>query len=146
MAPRDFPSISLCSDPERKEQPMLILVVDDSAMMREYVGGVLKEAGSEIIEAPDGQVALEILRGRSDIKCIICDVHMPLMDGVELVEEISKLPSPPPVVMHTTESKSQLVHRALAAGVAGWVQKPCKPHLLVAAARKLTGTTVRHMS
>jgi two-component system chemotaxis response regulator CheY len=64
---------------------------------------------------------------------------MPRMTGVELVEAIAKLPGlKPPILMLTTEAHPALIQRAKAYGAKGWMMKPFKPELLVAAARKLT--------
>jgi len=117
---------------------MSILVVDDSAMLRKQVGGALKRAGFDVVEAADGRAALDIVRGASDITCVICDVNMPWMSGVELVEEIAKLEQRPPVLMLTSESKPHLIERAMAAGAVGWLTKPCNPDHVVATAKKLS--------
>lgn len=118
---------------------MSILLVDDSAMLRKQMGTALKNAGFEVIEAPDGHAALELLKG-TGVSCVVCDVNMPRMNGVELVEELAKRASAdrPPVVMLTSESKPDLVERAMAAGAAGWLVKPCNPDHVVRVVVKLS--------
>ncbi len=117
---------------------MSILVVDDSAMVRRQVGTALKNAGFDVVEAADGRAALELVRAGGDgITCVICDVNMPWMSGVELVEELARDPVRPPVIMLTSESKPQLVERAMAAGAVGWLVKPCNMLHVVAAAKKV---------
>ena len=73
---------------------------------------------------------------------MICDVNMPRMDGLEMLETVRKEPrsAPLPIVMLTTEGQHELVQRAKAAGAKGWIVKPFKPELLLAAIRKLTAT------
>jgi two-component system chemotaxis response regulator CheY len=122
---------------------MSILVVDDSAMLRKQVGGALRRAGFDVVEAADGRTALDIVRAAADITCVICDVNMPWMTGVEFVEELAKLEARPPVLMLTSESKPDLVERAMAAGAIGWLTKPCNPEHVVATARKLSQAGAR---
>jgi two-component system chemotaxis response regulator CheY len=115
-----------------------VMVVDDSATVRLQAGRALKEAGFEVIEAVDGLDALEKIQARNDVVLIVCDVNMPRMNGVEFVEALSKLPAVmPPVIMLTTEGHPHLIQRAKASGAKGWMIKPFKPALLVAAAAKL---------
>jgi two-component system, chemotaxis family, chemotaxis protein CheY len=117
---------------------MTVMVVDDSATVRIHAGRALAQAGFTVIEAVDGIDALEKLAATTSIALIVCDVNMPRMSGVEFIEELAKRPAKmPPVIMLTTEGHPQLVQRAKASGAKGWMIKPFKPELLVAAARKL---------
>ena len=116
-----------------------VMVVDDSATVRIAAARALTSAGYEVIEAFDGQDALEKLAGRPAVALILCDVNMPRMNGVELVEALAKQPGHhPPILMLTTEGHPALIQRAKASGAKGWMMKPFKPELLVAAAHKLT--------
>lgn len=115
-----------------------ILVIDDSASLRQVVAMALKGAGYTVLEAGDGVAALELLDGRK-ISMAVCDVNMPRMGGIEFIEEIFARGTPiPPVIMLTTEGHPKLIQRAKACGAKGWMIKPFKPEMLVAAARKLT--------
>lgn len=92
-----------------------ILVVDDSASLRQVVSIALKSAGYDVIEACDGKDALSKLNG-AKIHLIISDVNMPNMDGITFVKEAKKLPNYKftPIIMLTTESqegKSRKVRR-----------------------------------
>ncbi len=117
-----------------------ILVVDDSATVRQQVGLALGQAGFDIVEAVDGMDGVDKLNQLSDISLVICDVNMPRMNGLEMLEKVhtEKKHLHVPVVMLTTEGQPELVERAKKAGAKGWIVKPFKAELLVAAAKKLT--------
>jgi two-component system, chemotaxis family, chemotaxis protein CheY len=117
---------------------LTVMVLDDSATVRNQAGSALAAAGFEVIEAVDGLDGLAKVGAREDIVLIVCDVNMPKMSGVEFVEALAKRPGKmPPVIMLTTEGHPQLIQRAKASGAKGWMIKPFKPELLVAAAKKL---------
>lgn len=117
-----------------------VLVVDDSTTVRQQVGLALSQAGFEVIEAVDGLDGIDKLDGVSAIALVICDVNMPRMSGIEMVEKLKaeNRHTKVPVVMLTTEGQPDLVNRAKNAGAKGWIVKPFKAELLVAAAKKLT--------
>ena len=83
-----------------------IMVVDDSASLRQVVGIALKSAGYDVVEAADGRIALSKL-GDKKINLIVCDVNMPNMDGITFVRELKQQASHKftPVIMLTTESQ-----------------------------------------
>lgn len=116
-----------------------ILIVDDSATIRQQVRAALCGATYEIVEAADGAEGLAQISGRDDLSMVLCDVNMPRMGGLEMLELVSakgKLATLP-IVMLTTEGQPALVQRAKAVGAKGWIVKPFKPELLVATVRKL---------
>jgi two-component system chemotaxis response regulator CheY len=119
-----------------------ILVVDDSATVRQQVGLALSQAGFEIVEAVDGMDGVDKVGQVTDISLVICDVNMPRMSGLEMLEKLheDKKHNTIPVVMLTTEGQPELVDRAKKAGAKGWIVKPFKAELLVAAAKKLTAS------
>ena len=117
-----------------------ILVIDDSAMVRQQVGQALSNSGFSVIEAVDGVDALDKLESTPDTALVVCDVNMPRMNGIEFLEQKSKAGNAVPVVMLTTEGQPELIQKAKALGAKGWVVKPFKPDLLVAAAKKLTAS------
>ncbi len=107
--------------------------------VRQQVGTALREAGFEVIEASDGDEGVEVVARTADAAMVICDVNMPRMNGLEfLVRSNATANANLPVLMLTTEGQPQLVERAKKHGARGWVVKPFKPELLVAAVRKLT--------
>jgi two-component system chemotaxis response regulator CheY len=115
-----------------------ILVVDDSASLRQVVGIALKGAGYDVIEACDGKDALTKLNGQK-IHLIISDVNMPNMDGITFVTEAKKLPDYKftPIIMLTTESAENKKSAGQAAGAKAWVVKPFQPAQMLAAVSKL---------
>src|ERR1700733_3495157 len=115
-----------------------VLVIDDSLMVRQQVGRALTSAGFSIAEATDGVEALQKLASTPDTRLIVCDINMPRMSGIEFLERLRQEGRAIPVVMLTTEGQPELIQRAKALGAKGWIVKPFKPELLVAAAKKLT--------
>ncbi|MBX9566620.1 response regulator [Aeromonas hydrophila] len=115
-----------------------VLIVDDSATIRQVVGMTLKGAGYEVMEACDGKDALKKLDGKK-INLIISDVNMPNMDGISFVKEAKKLVSYKftPVIMLTTESQDSKKQEGQAAGAKAWVVKPFQPDQMLAAVAKL---------
>lgn len=115
-----------------------ILIVDDSASVRQVVGIALKGAGYEVIEGVDGADALTKLDGQK-IHLIISDVNMPRMDGITFVREAKKLPAYKftPIIMLTTESEEKKKLEGQQAGAKAWVVKPFQPAQMLAAVSKL---------
>jgi len=117
-----------------------VLVVDDSATVRLQVRQALGPAGFEVIEASDGQEGIEMIQRDAEIAAVICDVNMPRKSGLELIEaaKASGHTAHLPIIVMTTEGQPALVQRAKAAGAKGWLVKPFKPSVLVAAMAKIT--------
>jgi two-component system chemotaxis response regulator CheY len=115
-----------------------ILIVDDSASVRQVVGIALRGAGYEVIEAGDGAEALGKLDGQK-IHLIISDVNMPRMDGITFVREAKKIAAYrfTPIVMLTTESAEDKKNEGRTAGAKAWVVKPFQPAQMLAAVSKL---------
>lgn len=116
-----------------------IMIVDDSASLRQVVGIALKGAGYDVIEACDGQDALSKLHAGSKINLIICDVNMPVMDGITFVKNAKLMPNLKftPIIMLTTESQEAKKLEGQAAGAKAWIVKPFQPPQLLAAVAKL---------
>lgn len=115
-----------------------ILVVDDSASLRQVVSISLKGKGYDVIQASNGKDALSKLDG-TKINLVISDVNMPIMDGLTFVTEMKKLPRYKftPVIMLTTEAGASMKEKGRAAGVKAWVVKPFKPEQMLTAVAKL---------
>ena len=117
-----------------------ILVIDDSETIRQQVKQALAATGYEIIEAVDGVEGLEKLRALTDLDMALCDVNMPRMNGLEMIAEVQRTGPKIPILMLTTEGQPSLIRRARESGAKGWIVKPFKPELLVAAVTKLIDT------
>jgi two-component system, chemotaxis family, chemotaxis protein CheY len=118
-----------------------ILVIDDAPTVREQVRAALGSGGYQVLEAVDGVDGLQKLQADADIAMVLCDLNMPRMNGLELLDRlkldgrIDKLP----FVLLTSEAQPALIDRARQAGAKAWIVKPFKPALLLAAARRLLG-------
>lgn len=117
-----------------------ILIVDDSASMRQLVKLSLTGAGHQVIEACDGRDALSKLTGQK-INLIISDVNMPNLDGIGLVKAVKQKAEYrfTPIMMLTTESEQSKKAEGQAAGAKAWIVKPFQPQQLLAAVEKLIG-------
>ena len=115
-----------------------IMIVDDSASLRQVVAIALRGAGYDVLEACDGKDALSKLTGEK-VHLIISDVNMPNMDGITFVKEIKKNPSYKftPVIMLTTEAGESKKQEGQAAGAKAWVVKPFLPAQMLDAVSKL---------
>jgi two-component system chemotaxis response regulator CheY len=105
-----------------------VLVIDDSAMMRKVVIRVLKMADVEFettLEAGNGDEALALIR-TNELALIMCDINMPGMSGLELIQQVKteKLAVGVPIVMVTTENGEPQVRQAILAGARGYIRKP----------------------
>ena len=126
-----------------------VLIVEDSQPVRHQICEVLTQAGYEAVEAVDGLDGLEQLRASAaaepgggtpaDFELVLCDVNMPRMGGIDLLEEVKREGITTPFLMLTSEAVPSLMRRARAAGAAAWVVKPVKPALLVSAITKIIG-------
>jgi len=119
-----------------------ILVVDDAATVRMYHRKILGDAGWHTAEACNGVEALEAVQGADQpFDLFVVDINMPRMDGYAFVRELRRLPVElqAPVVMVSTEAKSQDATAGFDAGVNCYMVKPSRPHDLVVCAALLLG-------
>ncbi len=117
-----------------------VLVVDDSAAVRQSVAFVLDQAGYEIVQAEDGKDALSKLDGQT-FHLVITDVNMPNMDGIELTGKIRTLDAYKfvPIVVLTTESQEEKMNAGKEAGATGWIVKPFDSDKLLQVVKRLAG-------
>ena len=113
----------------------LVMVVDDSRAVREALTIVLKGQGFDVVQAVDGEQALEQLDGRK-ISLIISDLNMPKIDGMTFVKTLKSDDKYAeyrftPVIMLTSESGYEQKKEGKVAGVKVWVTKPVEPNKLV---------------
>lgn len=116
-----------------------ILVVDDSSTVRQQVRIALSQAGFTVVEAVDGMDGHSKIQANSDLAMVICDVNMPRMNGLQMLEAVHASGSAAgvPIVMLTSEAQPALIRQAKANGAKGWIVKPFKAEMLVAAVKKL---------
>ena len=108
-----------------------ILMVDDESRMRKLVNDFLSKKGYEVIEAADGEEAVERFYIEKDIALIILDIMMPKMDGWQVCREIRK-ESKVPIVMLTAKSEEHDELLGFELGVDEYISKPFSPKILVA--------------
>ena len=118
-----------------------ILIVDDSASIRQMVTFTLTGAGYDVIEAVDGQDALARLSAAPDVCMVVTDLSMPNLDGIGLIRAVRGGSSHKfiPIVMLTTESLESKKQEGKAAGATGWIVKPFRPEQLIAVVKKVLG-------
>ncbi len=110
------------------------LIVDDSSAMRAVLKKVIALSGADVsacLEAANGKEALETL-SKEWVDVILTDIHMPVMDGMEFLENLraDEMLSRVPVVLVTTEARRELIDRAAALGARAHVRKPFQPETI----------------
>ncbi|HWL18234.1 MAG TPA: response regulator [Bradyrhizobium sp.] len=117
-----------------------ILSVDDSASVRQMVKLTLSGAGYTVVQAGDGAEGLAKARDTT-VDLVVTDLNMPVMNGLNLIRELRKLPSYKgvPIIFLTTESDAAMKQEAKVAGATGWITKPFQQEQLVAVVRKVIG-------
>lgn len=108
-----------------------ILVVDDESRMRKLVHDFLAKSNYEVIEAENGEEAVDIFFEQKDIELIILDVMMPKMDGWQACKEIRQY-STVPIIMLTAKSDERDELLGFELGVDEYISKPFSPKILVA--------------
>ena len=108
-----------------------ILVVDDESRMRKLVHDFLAKKNYEVLEAENGEVAVDLFFEQKDINLIVLDVMMPKMDGWQVCKEIRQY-SKVPIIMLTAKSDEQDELRGFELGVDEYISKPFSPKILVA--------------
>ena len=108
-----------------------ILVVDDESRMRKLVSDFLTKKNFQVLEAGDGEEAIDIFYAEKDVALIILDVMMPKMDGWEVCREIRKN-SKVPIIMLTARGDERDELLGFELGVDEYISKPFSPKILVA--------------
>lgn len=108
-----------------------ILIADDEARMRKLVGDFLRKKDYEVLEAENGQKAVDIFFENEDISLVILDVMMPVMDGYMALKEIRQY-SKTPVIMLTAKSEERDELQGFDLGADEYISKPFSPKILVA--------------
>ena len=117
-----------------------ILAVDDSVSMRQLVSFTLQESGFDVVEAVDGQDALDKAKS-TQVDLVLTDVNMPNMNGIALIRNLRELPSYrfTPMLLLTTESGADKKAQGKSAGATGWLVKPFDPDQLIATINRCIG-------
>lgn len=121
--------------------PKVVLVVDDSAVMKKLTSAVLESGGYRTVQASDGAAALGLARDRA-IDLVLTDWTMPTMGGYELICHLRLLPdyADVPILVLTTETSDASKTDARRAGASGWLCKPIAPEVLL----KVVGSLISH--
>ena len=119
-----------------------ILVVDDESRMRKLVKDFLTRAGYQVLEAQDGEEAVDTFYSTKGINLLVLDVMMPKMDGWEVVKEIRKV-SKVPIIMLTAKDQEQDELLGFELGVDEYISKPFSPKILVARVEAILRRTVQ---
>jgi len=107
---------------------MKVLVVDDSQIMRRIMSGALAKVGvDDVVEASNGQEAIDSLSADSAINLVLMDWNMPTMTGIEALKVIRAGGNKVPIVMVTTESEKDKVLEAIKSGANDYLAKPFGP-------------------
>ncbi|WP_334107151.1 response regulator [Methylobacillus sp.] len=117
-----------------------ILAVDDSGSLRQMVVFSLNAAGYQVIEAVDGEDALNKAK-TNVVDLVLTDQNMPNMDGLTLIKSLRSLSTyqKVPILMLTTESSDEMKALGRAAGATGWLVKPFDPKRLLDVVQRVIG-------
>ena len=114
-----------------------ILIVDDSSLIRSQLRAALEAKSVRVVEAENGSEGL--WRARENlVDLIIADIHMPVMDGIRMVEELRKIPeyATTPIFILTSDAALSRAEEGKRAGANAWILKPVKTDLLWKAIEK----------
>jgi two-component system chemotaxis response regulator CheY len=106
-----------------------IMVIDDSALIHQMYRLVMSRYKCEIVDAMNGQEALDIVAVQDDIQLILLDINMPVMNGLQFLEKSAPLgiPKKIPIIIISTEGKEEDTIRGLKLGARGYLKKPFNP-------------------
>ena len=118
-----------------------VLVVDDSAAIRQSITYVLQQGGYEVREAKDGLDGLSVLEAMEQTDLIITDVNMPNLDGISFIRKVRENQKYKftPIIVLTTESQGSKMNEGKEAGATGWIVKPFSSEKLLGVVKKVTG-------
>ena len=110
--------------------PNRILIVDDDAMVRQFVDLVLTQQGYQIVTAASSDTAMQIL-GRESFSLVLLDINMPGMSGLDVLRLMRSRPNRPKILMMTAHRDPATIMKALEQGADGYLAKPFKPQDLL---------------
>lgn len=101
-----------------------LLIVDDERALRDSTSIILEDCCDEVIVADNGQVGLEIINSEKDIFCVLTDINMPFMNGIELVKEIRSQQFDMPVIVYTAHGDKDLMEELSQYNLYDFISKP----------------------
>ncbi|KPF82244.1 hypothetical protein IP78_04240 [Brevundimonas sp. AAP58] len=107
-----------------------VMVVEDDESVREMMHIALSQAGFQVSAVASGEAAMDLL-GRCRFQLVLLDVHMPRMNGLEVLQAMERLKTKPPVVMVSANAEGETVRQAVSLGCSGYLAKPFLPKDLV---------------
>jgi two-component system, chemotaxis family, chemotaxis protein CheY len=112
---------------------MKILIVDDSSMVRMKIRSHLRDLDVECVDAEDGKVAVEVVESDPDVKVVLLDWNMPVMDGHEALLKMREMRNSDElkIIMQTTENEMRQVLKALQSGADEFLMKPFDKEMLL---------------
>jgi two-component system chemotaxis response regulator CheY len=119
--------------------PKKMLIVDDSAAIRQSISFILRQEGYDTVEASDGLEALTMLGSVGALDLIITDVNMPNLDGIGFIKKAREMQAYKftPILVLTTESQGSKMNEGKEAGATGWIVKPFNADKLLGIVRKV---------
>ncbi|HEY3499225.1 MAG TPA: response regulator [Polyangiaceae bacterium] len=114
-----------------------ILIVDDSHLVRAQLRAPLEAKGVKVIEAEDGREGLWRAR-ENPVDLVVVDIHMPVMDGISMVQELRKIPQyrDTPIFVLTSDAARTRAEEGRSAGANAWILKPVRPEIIWKAIEK----------
>ncbi len=112
----------------------LVLIVDDSKTSRAYCRAILSSAGHDVMEASDGEQALDKMADRPP-DCVVLDLFMPGLSGLEVMEVLGGRSEPTPIVVLTSSLDETDRQRCMRLGARAFVNKPVSCEELTRAVR-----------
>lgn len=112
-----------------------IMIVDDSRFIRAAIARILKSGGYETFEAENGQMALDLISAKSP-DCMLLDLLMPVMDGIETLKSLKEKGSTVPVIVLTADIQQSVRDDCFKLGVVDFLNKPPNEDDLLAAVEK----------
>ena len=122
---------------KKSEKSPLVLVVDDHELVRNLVVSMLTNEGFNVLSAASGPEAIEVIHEDSNVHCVLQDLSMPNMSGEEVILEISHIRPDLSVLVYSADEETTVAHRLTHLGIAGYVQKPFDPEVLITKIRAL---------
>ena len=134
----------MSSEPKVRADKPVVLFADDAPSVRFMLRTAFEAAGFAMIETCDGHQALAVLASDQPVDIVVTDLHMPGIDGMELVRRTRALAARRylPIVMLTTESQTNQVQEGLKVGLTAWIVKPFKSETLLKVVGKALGQRI----